>query len=114
MVEELNAKYHEINMHLSDLQYGPFKIAVTFFGLDKAIELGRTSQTYTIKPAMQSIATHKRLKEAAKEKEDEEDDNEIEIIKHVKGKRARLEFYYIVPYTIEWEIHNINGVYLTM
>ncbi|KAG2358122.1 hypothetical protein BDR07DRAFT_1489883 [Suillus spraguei] len=88
--KKLNAKYHEINMHLSDLQYGPFKIAVTFFGLNKAIELGRTSQMYTIKPAMQSIATHKHLKEAAKEKEDEEDDDEIEIIEHVKGKRARL------------------------
>jgi hypothetical protein len=88
-VEELTAKYHEINTHLSDLQYGPFKIAVAFFGLDKAIELGRMSQTYTISPAMQSIASHKRLREVAKD-EDDDDDDEVEIIEHEKGKRARL------------------------
>jgi hypothetical protein len=86
MVEELNAKHHEIDAHLSDLQYGSFKIAVAFFGLDKAIELGRNSQTYTINPAMRSIATQKRLREVAKDDENEE----VEIMEHVKDKRIRL------------------------
>ncbi|KAG1855817.1 hypothetical protein C8R48DRAFT_675151 [Suillus tomentosus] len=81
-VEELNAKYHEIDMHLFDFQYGSFKIAMAFFGLDKIIKLGRNLQTYTINPAMWSITTQKHLRKVAKDDEDEE----VEIIEHVKDK----------------------------
>lgn len=85
MIEELNAKYHEIDTHLSDLQYGSFKIAVAFFGLDKAIELRRNSQMYTINLAMWSITTQKHLREVVKDDRDEE----IEIIEHMKDKHIR-------------------------
>ncbi|KAG2133214.1 uncharacterized protein EDB93DRAFT_1107674 [Suillus bovinus] len=57
--EELSAKYKEIMACLQDHQYGPFKIAVMFFSLDKAVELGTTAGTYTNHPAMSSITLKK-------------------------------------------------------
>ncbi|KAG2355344.1 hypothetical protein BDR07DRAFT_1542915 [Suillus spraguei] len=58
--EELVMKHSELMGHLEDRQYGPFKIAVAFFGLDKAVEIGATTGTYTNHPAMTSIAQKKR------------------------------------------------------
>ncbi|KAG2045632.1 hypothetical protein BDR06DRAFT_1015455, partial [Suillus hirtellus] len=81
--EELTAKYKELMGLLQDRQYGPFKIAVSFFGLDKAVDIGATTGTYTNHPAMTSIALKKRPAP------DTDSDSEVEIIEHVQHKRHR-------------------------
>ncbi|KAG2133225.1 uncharacterized protein EDB93DRAFT_1255000 [Suillus bovinus] len=81
--EELSAKYKEIMACLQDRQYGPFKIAVMFFGLDKAVELGTTTGTYTNHPSMSSIALKKRPAPHP------ESDSEVEVIEHVQHKRSK-------------------------
>ncbi|KAG2335701.1 hypothetical protein BDR05DRAFT_953879 [Suillus weaverae] len=80
--EELTAKHKELMGHLQDRQYGPFKISVAFIGLDKAVEVGIATGTYTNHPAMSSIALKKRSLP-------DSDDDEIEIIEHVQYKRSR-------------------------
>ncbi|KAG2346319.1 hypothetical protein BDR05DRAFT_997329 [Suillus weaverae] len=79
--EELAAKHRELMGLLQDRQYGPFKIAVSFFGLDKAVELGATTGTYTNHPAMSSIALKKRPAF--------DSDSEVEIVEEVPCKRQR-------------------------
>ncbi|KAG2127667.1 hypothetical protein DEU56DRAFT_758552 [Suillus clintonianus] len=74
--EEINTKHKELMGLLQDCQYGPFKIAVAFFGLDKAVELGMTTGTYTNHPAMSLIALKKRLQPAS--------DSEVEIVEEVQ------------------------------
>ncbi|KAG1882289.1 uncharacterized protein F5891DRAFT_991348 [Suillus fuscotomentosus] len=81
--EELAAKHRELMGLLQDRQYGPFKIAVSFFGLDKAVEIGATTGTYTNHPAMSSIAIKKRPAPAP------DSDSEVEIIEHEQHKRQR-------------------------
>ncbi|KAG2365886.1 hypothetical protein BDR07DRAFT_1373987 [Suillus spraguei] len=81
--EDLTVKHREISACLADRQYGPFRIAVILFGIDKAVSLGRTSQTYTINPAIASIKTDKHMSRA-----DSED--EVEIVEVKTVKRARL------------------------
>ncbi|KAG2071702.1 hypothetical protein BDR04DRAFT_1154170 [Suillus decipiens] len=78
--EELANKYKELMGLLQDRQYGPFKIAVSFFGLAKAVELGSTTGTYTNHPAMMSIA----LKKCPEPEPDS--DSEVEIIEHMPHK----------------------------
>ncbi|KAG1853395.1 hypothetical protein F4604DRAFT_1933291 [Suillus subluteus] len=81
--EAVAAKHREIRACLADRQYGPFRLAVMFFGVEKAVSLGRTSQTYTINPAIASIKTNKR------ELKDDSDSDEVEIIEIPMAKRAR-------------------------
>ncbi|KAG1769738.1 hypothetical protein EV702DRAFT_1049616 [Suillus placidus] len=81
--EAITAKHQEITACLADRQYGPFRLAVMFFGVDKAVSLGRTSQTYTINPAIASIKPNKRML-----KDDSESD-EVEIVEVKMLKRAR-------------------------
>lgn len=81
--EELAAKYKELMGLLQDRQYGPFKIAVSFFGLDKAVDIGATTGTYTNHPAMTLIALNKRPAP------DADSDSEVEIIEHAQHKRHR-------------------------
>ncbi|KAG1811023.1 hypothetical protein EV424DRAFT_1542652 [Suillus variegatus] len=82
--EDITAKHREIHACLADRQYGPFRIAVILFGIDKAVNLGRTSQTYTINPAIASIRVNKHLLKA------DSDDDEVEIVEVKTVKRARL------------------------
>jgi hypothetical protein len=81
--EELSSKHQELMGLLRDPQYGPFKIAVSFFGLDKAEELGASTGTYTNHPSMASIAIKKR---PLPDTDDDDDDDEVDILEH---KRAR-------------------------
>jgi hypothetical protein len=81
--DELGAKNNELMGFLQDRQYGPFKIAVAFFGLDKAVEVGSRTGTYTNHPAMTSIALKKRPAP------EPDSDSEVEIIEHVQHKRHR-------------------------
>jgi hypothetical protein len=81
--EELAAKHRELMGFLQDRQYGPFKIAVAFFGLDKAVELGATTGTYTNHPAMSSIALKKRPAP------DSDSDSDVEIVEEVPQKKQR-------------------------
>ncbi|KAG2045993.1 hypothetical protein BDR06DRAFT_1015119 [Suillus hirtellus] len=81
--EAVAAKHREITACLADRQYGPFRLGVMFFGIDKAVSLGRTSQTYTVNPAISSIKTNKR---ALKEDSDSDD---VEIVEVQMVKRPR-------------------------
>ncbi|KAG1758543.1 hypothetical protein EDD22DRAFT_997786 [Suillus occidentalis] len=81
--EDLAAKHRELMGFLQDRQYGPFKIAVAFFGLDKAVELGATTGTYTNHPAMSAIALQKRPAP------EPESDSDVEIVEEVPKKRQR-------------------------
>ncbi|KAG2063361.1 hypothetical protein BDR04DRAFT_1163843 [Suillus decipiens] len=81
--EELAAKHRELMGFLQDRQYGPFKIAVAFFGLSKAVELGVATGTYTNHPAMSSIALKKRPSP------EPDSDSEVEIVEELTHKRQR-------------------------
>ncbi|KAG2029472.1 hypothetical protein BDR03DRAFT_987731 [Suillus americanus] len=76
--EEVAAKHQELMGHLQDRQYGPFKIAVAFFGLEKAVEIGVTTGTYTTHPAMSAIASTKKKRMMP----EPDSDDEVEIIEH--------------------------------
>jgi hypothetical protein len=84
--EEVAVKHRELMGHLQDRQYGPFKIAVAFFGLEKAVELGINTGTYTNHPAMTSII-QKKMKRAMPEPDS--DDDEVEIIEHGPPHKRR-------------------------
>ncbi|KAG2029044.1 hypothetical protein BDR03DRAFT_1018980 [Suillus americanus] len=82
--EDITVKHREISACLADRQYGPFRIAVMLFGIDKAVNLGRTSQTYTINPAIASIRAKKHMLKV------DSDDDEVEIVQVKTVKFARL------------------------
>jgi hypothetical protein len=81
--EELAAKHRELMGFLQDRQYGPFKIAVALFGLDKAVDVGLTTGTYTNHPAMSSIALKKRPAPEC------DSDSEVEIVEEPTHKKQR-------------------------
>jgi hypothetical protein len=81
--DELAAKHRELTGFLQDRQYGPFKIAVAFLGLDKAVELGATTGTYNNHPAMSSIALKKRPAQEL------ESDSDVEIVEDAPQKKQR-------------------------
>ncbi|KAG1720751.1 hypothetical protein EDB19DRAFT_1835830 [Suillus lakei] len=81
--EAIAAKHREITACLADRQYGPFRLAIMFFGVDKAVSLGRTSQTYTINPAIASIKANKRVLN------DDSDSEDVEIVEVQIAKRVR-------------------------
>ncbi|KAG2053959.1 hypothetical protein BDR06DRAFT_971875 [Suillus hirtellus] len=81
--EKLTVKYKELMGLLQDHQYRPFKIAVSFFGLNKAVDIGATTGTYTNHLAMTSITLKKRPAP------DTDFDSEVKIIEHVQHKQHR-------------------------
>jgi hypothetical protein len=81
--EELAAKHRELMGFLQDRQYVPFKIAVAFFGLADAVELGATTGTYTNHPAMSFIALKKHPAP------EPDSDSEVEIVEKPTHKRQR-------------------------
>ncbi|KAG2090773.1 uncharacterized protein F5147DRAFT_780230 [Suillus discolor] len=81
--EAVAAKHREIAACLADRQYGPFRLGVMFLGIDKAVSLGRTSQTYTINPAISSIKANKRASKG------DSDSDDVEIVEVRMAKRPR-------------------------
>ncbi|KAG1849284.1 hypothetical protein DFJ58DRAFT_729576 [Suillus subalutaceus] len=84
--EDITVKHREISACLADRHYGPFHIAVMLFGIDKAVNLGRTSQTYTINPAIASIRAKKHMLKV------DSDDDKVEIVQVKTVKFAHLHW----------------------
>jgi len=83
--DEVAVIHRQLLAHLNDRQYGPFRIAVAFFGLDKAVEMGRATSTYTIHPAMASISINNKRERQP----DVSDDDDIEELPAPMSKRSR-------------------------